>query len=53
MQLKLKPNVLVAMISRGSFTEIPNGDSIFRPGDAEVVVTSGRGTLQDLNDIFA
>ena len=52
-QLKLKPNVLVAMISRGSYTEIPNGDSIFRQGDAVVVVTSGRGTLQDLNDIFA
>ena len=52
-ELKLKPNVLISMISRGSRTEIPNGDSFFRQGDAVVAVTSGRGTLQELNDIFA
>ena len=52
-QLKLKPDVLVAMINRGAYTEIPNGDSFFRAGDSVVVVTSGQGTLQDLNDIFA
>ena len=52
-QLKLKPNILIAMISRGSYTEIPNGDSVFNAGNAVVVVTSGRGTLQELNDIFA
>ena len=52
-QLKLRSNVLVAIITRGSFTEIPNGDSCFRQGDAVVVVTSGRGILHDLNDIFA
>ena len=52
-QLKLKSDVLVAMINRGAYTEIPNGDSYFRAGDSVVVVTSGQGTLQDLNDIFA
>ena len=52
-QLKLKPDALVAMINRGAYTEIPNGDSYFRAGDSVVVVTSGQGTLQDLNDIFA
>ena len=52
-QLKLKPNVLVASITRGAYTEIPNGDSVFNIGDAVVVVTSGRGFLQELNDIFA
>ncbi len=52
-QLKLKPDVLVAMINRGASTDIPNGDSSFHVGDSVVVVTSGRGTLQDLNDIFA
>ena len=52
-QLKLKPDVLVAMINRGAYTEIPNGDSFFRAGDSVVVVTSGQGTLHDLNDIFA
>ena len=52
-QLKLKSDVLVAMINRGAYTEIPNGDSYFCAGDSVVVVTSGQGTLQDLNDIFA
>ena len=52
-QLKLKPNVLVASITRGAYTEIPSGDSVFNAGDAIVVVTSGRGSLQELNDIFA
>lgn len=52
-QLKLKSDVLVAMINRGAYTEIPSGDSYFRAGDSVVVVTSGQGTLQDLNDIFA
>ena len=52
-QLKLKPDVLVAMINRGAYTDIPSGDSTFRIGDSVVVVTSGRGTLQELNDIFA
>ena len=52
-QLKLKPDVLVAMINRGAHTDIPSGDSTFRIGDSVVVVTSGRGTLQELNDIFA
>ena len=52
-QLKLKPNILVAIITRGARTEIPNGDSAFREGDAVVVVTSGRGAIRELNDIFA
>ena len=52
-QLKLKPDVLVAMINRGAHTEIPSGDSFFRAGDSVVIVTSGQGTLQELNDIFA
>ena len=52
-QLKLKPNILVAIITRGARTEIPNGESAFREGDAVVVVTSGRGAIRELNDIFA
>ena len=51
--LKLKPNVLVVSITRGPHTEIPNGDSSFQRGDTVVVVTSGRGVLHQLNDIFA
>jgi len=52
-QLKLKPNVLLASITRGTQTQIPGGDSIFLEGDTVVVVTSGRGILNSINDIFA
>ena len=51
-KLKLKPNVLIASISRGAHTEIPNGESMFAQGDTLVVVTSGRGVLKQINDIF-
>ena len=51
-QLKFKPNVLIAGISRGTQTQIPNGDSTFCQGDTIVVVTSG-GVLSNINDIFA
>ena len=50
--LKPKPNVLVAGITHGAWTEIPNGDSMFHKGDSLVVVTTGRGVLKQLNDIF-
>lgn len=52
-ELKLKANVLLVSITRGSFTEIPSGDSFFRKGDTIVVVTSGQGAIRQLNDIFA
>jgi len=52
-QMKLRPNVLVASITHGTRTEIPNGDSVFNAGDNVVVVTSGRGILHQLGDIFA
>ena len=52
-ELRLKPNVLVAGITHGSKTVIPNGESTFVTGDSVVVVTSGRGTLRQMNDIFA
>ena len=52
-QLKLKPNVLLASITSGTKTQIPGGDSVFTAGDTVVVVTSGRGVLQNINDIFA
>ena len=52
-QMKLKPNVLIASIISGTKNALPNGDSVFYPGDSIVVVTSGRGVLSQLNDIFA
>jgi len=52
-QMKLKPEVLLASITRGSRTHIPNGDSFMETGDTVVVVTGKRGALQQINDIFA
>ena len=52
-KLKLRSNVLIASITHGAKTEIPNGDSVFTEGDTVVVVTSGRGILKQINDIFA
>ena len=51
--LNPRSNVLIAGISHGSKTEIPNGDSMFHPGDTVVVVTTDRGTVHQLSDIFA
>ena len=51
-QLKLKPNVLIASITHGATTQVPSGNSVFLEGDSLVVVTSGRGVLHQLNDIF-
>ena len=51
--IRLKDNVLVVSITHGPKTEIPGGDASFDAGDTIVVVTSGQGTLRQLNDIFA
>ena len=51
--MKLKPDVLVASIIHGTDSQIPGGDSQFVPGDRVVVVTSRRGSLQQMGDIFA
>ncbi len=52
-EIRLRPNVLIAGITRGAKAELPTGESCFQPGDTVVVVTSGRGVLQQINDIFA
>lgn len=51
--IKLRANVLLVSITHGSQTVVPNGESVFQSGDTIVVVTSGRGVLQQVNDIFA
>ena len=52
--LALRKNVLVAGITRGDTTQIPNGESSFLPGDSVVIVTSSGGdVIYQLNDIFA
>ena len=50
--MKLKPDVLIASIIHGSTSVIPGGDSQFVPGDRVVIVTSRRGSLQQMGDIF-
>lgn len=52
-ELKPRANVLVASITHGSRTEIPNGDSVFHLGDTLVVVTTARGSIRQINDVFA
>ena len=51
--IRLKSGVLIAGIVHGTKSEVPNGDSCFVPGDRVVAVTSHRGSLQQLSDIFA
>jgi len=51
--IKLKEDVLLVSITKGSKTEIPSGFSTFRKGDTIVAVTSGRGSIRQINDIFA
>lgn len=51
--IRLKPDVLIAGIVHGTKSEVPNGESSFVPGDRVVAVTSHRGSLQQLGDIFA
>ena len=52
-EMNLKPGVLIASITHGALSSVPNGQSSFVPGDRLVVVTSRRGSLQQLSDIFA
>ena len=51
--LSPKANVLIASITHGGQTEIPNGDSMFHRGDTVVVVTGSRGSVRQLDDVFA
>ncbi len=51
--MNTKPDVLIASITHETKTVVPNGESLLVPGDRVVVVTSRRGGLHQLNDIFA
>lgn len=50
--IRTRKNILIAGISRGYHSEIPNGSSSFAVGDSVVVVCSGDTILYSLNDIF-
>lgn len=49
--IKLKPNVLIAGITRGRKTIIPSGSDMIMVGD-RVIVISAEQRLQDLDDIL-
>ncbi|MGN0161857.1 MAG: Trk system potassium transporter TrkA [Lachnospiraceae bacterium] len=51
MELKLKDNLLIALINRKNKIIIPNGSSTLKIGDHVVVVTTHTG-LDDINDIL-
>ena len=50
-QLSLKPNILIACISRGGQAIIPKGSDCMLPGDSVIVVTTNHG-LKDISDIL-
>jgi trk system potassium uptake protein TrkA len=49
--LKLKPNILISAIIRGSKSIIPDGNSRILPGDHAVIVTAA-GRLQSMDAIL-
>lgn len=49
--LKLKENMLIAMIGRGRKTIIPHGKDVILPGDTVIVVTLKEG-FKDISDIL-
>lgn len=51
MNLKLKPNVLVASIVHKGNIETPKGSSVISDGDSVIVVTTEKG-FEDLTDIL-
>ena len=50
-ELKVKPNVLIACVSRGGRIIIPNGTTRINSGDSVVVVTSHLG-CREIEDIL-
>ncbi len=52
MELRLKPNILIACIIKGNQVNIPNGQSVIEKSDLVVIVSIEKG-LNDLEDILA
>ena len=51
--IKLKDNVLLAIINHKGNNEIPTGDSVFMEGDSIIVVSGEDRKVESINDIFA
>lgn len=52
-KLSIKKDVLIACITHGSNTEIPNGDSSFATGDTVIVIATSGTSIYQLNDVFS
>ena len=50
--VKLRKDVLLACIMRGSQTIIPDGSSVFHSGDSVVAVAPANAELYQFNDLF-
>ncbi|MCI8622496.1 MAG: Trk system potassium transporter TrkA [Provencibacterium sp.] len=50
--LRLKPNVLLACLSRSGKVIIPNGNDFIKRGDSVIVVTPSDNIFRNLNEIF-
>ena len=50
--IRIRRNALLASITSGSHTSIPNATSTFKEGDTVVVISSGDSVIHNLNDIF-
>ena len=50
--LSIKPNILIASITKGDRNEIPTGNSAFHKGDRVIIVTTKTSGIRQLNDIF-
>lgn len=51
-KLNLKPNILIACISRSNQVIIPNGNDMILVGDTVIVVAAAERAIYDLSDIF-
>lgn len=52
-EIRIKPNILLACITRMGHVIIPSGSDRIELGDTLVVVTASDRVLLDLNDVFA
>ena len=50
-ELKLKKDVLVALVTRGSWSSVPGGDTVIQPGDHAVIVAAA-GCVKELDEII-
>ena len=52
--IPLRPNILLACVSRRGKVTIPDGNTCFEPGDTTIVVCADiQPPVRQMNDIFA